>query len=75
MSENKCETMKDNPNLKEAREHMKAAHSEMHKSIESLLPEGFVERRRKARKEMLLAVRSLVNAAIEKVEEKKETPA
>lgn len=75
MSENKFEHLKDNPNLKEAREHMKAAHSEMHKSLESLLPEGFMERRRKARKEMLLAVRSLVEAAIEKVEEKQETQA
>jgi hypothetical protein len=34
------------------------------------LPEGFLEHRRAARKEMMLAVRSLLDAAIEKMEEK-----
>jgi hypothetical protein len=36
-----------------------------------LLPEGFLEHRRAARKEMLLAVRSMLDAVIEKMEEKK----
>jgi hypothetical protein len=59
-----------NPNLKEARQHMKAAHEAMHETIEAWLPKGYIENRRKARKEILLAMRSLLNAAIERVEDK-----
>ena len=42
----------------------------MREAIKGLLPEGFLEHRRTARKEMMLAVRSLLDAAIEKMEEK-----
>ncbi len=59
---------KKNPNLEEAREHMKAARQAMHKTMEAWLPEGYLENRRKARKEMLQAMRSLLNAAIERME-------
>ncbi len=43
-------------------------------SLRSLLPEEFWEHRRAARREMLLAARSLIDAAIERVE-RQETPA
>ncbi len=52
----------------EAREHAKAAREEARKTVESLLPAGFVEHRRAARREALLAVRSLINAALERVD-------
>ncbi len=61
--------------LGEAREHVAAARASMRRSIEELIPRGFIEHRRAARKEMLLAMRSLLDAAIErseKTEKKKE---
>jgi hypothetical protein len=54
----------------EAREHYKAARAEMRKGLETLLPTGFLEHRKKARHEMLLAVRSMIDAAIKRTEEK-----
>lgn len=56
----------------DAREHMQSAREEMRKGIEALLPEGFVKHRRAARKEMLMAWRSMIDVAIEKTEEKKK---
>jgi hypothetical protein len=56
--------------LHEAREHMKAAHASLRETFEGLLPRGFVEHRRAARKELLLAMRSLLDAAIERAEGK-----
>ncbi len=56
--------------LGEARAHAKAAHSSMLQSFEELIPHGFLEHRRSARKEMLLAMRSLLDAAIERVDRK-----
>jgi hypothetical protein len=61
------------PRFEEARQHMKAARAAMRKSYESLLPPGFLESRRKARKEFLLAMRSIMDAAIERVEEAVKT--
>lgn len=58
------------PHLTEARKHFKAAHESIHKSMEELLPKGYLEHRRAARKEMLLAFRSLLDAAIEHTEKK-----
>lgn len=55
----------------ETREHYRNAREEMRKSIETLLPQGFMEHRRAAHKEMLLAWRSMLDAAIEHVDEKK----
>jgi hypothetical protein len=54
----------------EAREHFRAAREEMRKSMELLLPEGFFEHRRGARREMLLAWRSMLDAAIQRMDEK-----
>ncbi len=56
----------------EARQHAQAAHKEMRQSIAALLPPEFVASRRKARKEMLLAIRSLVDGAIERLETRQE---
>lgn len=54
----------------ETREHYKKARQEMREAIKGLLPEGFMEHRRTARKEMMLAFRSMIDAAIEKMDEK-----
>ncbi len=73
MSEQTAEKREKNPHYEEAHEHMNAARASMRKSIESLMPQGFVEHRRKARKEFLLAMRSMVDAAIERVDQKLKT--
>ena len=49
---------------------MKAAREEMKKTLEAMMPPGYREHRRAARREMLLAFRSLIDAAIKKTEEK-----
>ena len=54
----------------DVREHMRAARDEMRQSIEGLLPPKFLEHRRAARKEMLLAFRSMLDHAIEHVDER-----
>jgi hypothetical protein len=54
----------------EAREHFHAARQEMRKSLETFLPEGFFEHRRSARREMLLAWRSMLDEAIQRMDEK-----
>ena len=54
----------------EAREHYKKAHEEMRESIWALFPPEFIERRRAARKEMLLATQKMIHHAIERLEKK-----
>jgi hypothetical protein len=58
------------PRLKEARDHVKAARASMRMSFEELIPRGFIEHRRAARREMLMAMRSLLDAAIERMGKK-----
>jgi hypothetical protein len=58
------------PRLKEARAHVKAAQQSFRLSLQDLIPKGFLEHRRAARKEMLLAMRSLLDAAIERTEKR-----
>ena len=53
----------------ETHQHLRAAREEFHKSIEGLLPPEFVEHRRKIRKEMLLAWRSMIDASLQHMEE------
>jgi hypothetical protein len=67
-----CEHEKD-PRFEEVRQHMKAAREAMHESYESILPPGFLESRRKARKEFLLAMRSMLDVAIERVDKAVKT--
>jgi hypothetical protein len=57
------------PHFQEAREHMKAARQALHKSFEDLFPPGFIEERRKARREILKAMRSMLDAAISHTED------
>ncbi len=52
----------------EARDHLRTARSEMRQSIETLLPPGFVEHRRAARRELLLAAQSLIQHALDRLE-------
>jgi hypothetical protein len=54
----------------EALDHARAAHTEMRESIKALFPPGFIEHRRAARKEMLLAAREVINHAIDRMEQK-----
>jgi len=67
MSDEKS-TKKECPVPEESREHAKKAHEELRESMKALFPPEFIEHRRAARKEMLLAMRGLVNHAIEKLE-------
>jgi len=57
--------------VEEAREHMHAARKAMRQTMMAWIPEGYLEHRRAARKEVLLAMRSLVDAAIERVGKEK----
>jgi len=56
----------------EVRQHMRAAREQFRESIKALLPPEFVEHRRRARKEMLLAWRSVIDAALERLQDKAE---
>jgi hypothetical protein len=55
----------------DARKHFEAAGEELRKAWEGMFPPGTVEHRRKAGREMLLAFRSLLDAALEKMNEEK----
>jgi len=52
----------------ETRQHMRAAREELRKSMAGFFPPEFIEHHRRARKEMLLAWRSMIDAALEKAE-------
>ncbi len=56
----------------EVRQHARAAREEMRESMKSFLPPDFWEHGKKARKEMLLAWRSMIDAALERMDEKEE---
>ncbi|MBT3321320.1 MAG: hypothetical protein HN392_03445 [Anaerolineae bacterium] len=64
----RCEIPFENIISDEAREHARAARKEMRKSVKALLPPKFVKHRRAARKEVLLAWRSMIDSAIEHTE-------
>lgn len=71
MSESKTRSQKPFEGCipQEARQHLHAAGEELRKSVAALLPEGFVTHQKKARKEVLLAWRSLIDAALERLKE------
>jgi len=54
----------------DARQHVRAARQAMGKGWESLFPPEFIEHRRAARREMLMAARSLIDHALKRMEEK-----
>ena len=53
----------------DTRSHLRAARKEFGQSLEGLLPAGFLEHTRTARREMLLAARSLIDHTLERLEE------
>lgn len=53
-------------------QHARNAREELHKSWETLLPPEFVAHRRKARREMLLAARELINHALDRLQTHEE---
>jgi hypothetical protein len=69
MSEQDEAETEDIKRYKEARNHFRAARQAMRKSVEAFLPPGVLENRRLARKEFLMGVRTLVDAAIETIED------
>ena len=58
----------------EARQHAQAARAEMRESWATLLPPEFIAHRRKARVEVLLAARELINHALDRLETHEEKP-
>lgn len=54
----------------DVREHVDAARAEMRKGLETFLPQEFFTHRDTARREMLLAWRGVVDAAIKRMDEK-----
>jgi hypothetical protein len=58
----------------EVRVHMSAARAEMRKGLETFLPVDFFEHRDTARREMLLAWRGALDAAISRMDERKSRP-
>lgn len=58
----------EDPNVREARQHARAAREEVRRTIESFFPAGVVEHRRAAQREFLLAMRSMLNAAIDRID-------
>jgi hypothetical protein len=53
---------------KETQEHLQTAREEVRKSIEALLPPDFVEHRKAARREALLAARSMIQHVLDRME-------
>jgi hypothetical protein len=56
----------------DARQHARAARREMRESVKSFLPPEFWEHSKRARKEMLLAWRSMIDHALERMGEKED---
>jgi hypothetical protein len=53
----------------DARQHLRGARDELRESVKALLPPEFVAHRRAARREMLLAARSLIDHVIKRLDE------
>lgn len=53
----------------ETRDHLHKARKEFGKSFSALFPTAFIEHRRAARREFLLAVRSLIDRTLDYLEE------
>jgi len=53
----------------DTRSHLHAFRQEMRRSYEALVPPAFIQHRRTARREALLAARSLLDHAIKRLEE------
>lgn len=68
MTEKKTTQKPKNPRLEEAHAHMRAAGENVEQVFESMLPPEVLTHQRAARKEFLLGLRSLLDAAIERTE-------
>ncbi len=53
----------------ETRQHLRAARHEFRRSMKGMIPRGFVEHQRRARREMLLAWRSMIDARLSRLDE------
>ncbi len=53
----------------ETRQHMRAARDEFRRSVRGMIPRGFVEHQRRARREMLLAWRSMIDSRLSRLDE------
>jgi hypothetical protein len=56
----------------ESRAHFRNAQRELRRSIEGLFPPSFVEHRRAARREMLMAVRTFIDHKLEALQDVEE---
>ena len=56
----------------DVRQHARAARAEFRESMKAFLPHEFWEHSRKARKEMLLAWRSMIDTALERMEKEED---
>jgi hypothetical protein len=52
------------------REHLRSARKEMREAIKTLLPPEYITHRRAAKRELLMAARTLIDHAIERMEVK-----
>jgi hypothetical protein len=55
------------------RDHLKAGRDEIRQGMEGLFPPEFLDHNRRARKQFLLAARSLIDYALERTEEPRES--
>jgi hypothetical protein len=62
----------ENETPEDVREHFREARKELKESMKAFLPPGFIEHRRNARREMLLAWRSLIDSALERMDQGEE---
>ncbi len=53
----------------ETRQHFRAARQEFRRSMKGMIPRGFFEHQRRARREMLLAWRSMIDARLSRLDE------
>ena len=60
----------DNDAREHARQHMRNARREMQESFNAFFPPEFVQHQRQARREMLLAWRSMLDRAIQRIDER-----
>ena len=67
-----CDKLFENLITEETREHARTARKEMRKGVKALLPPEFVAHRRKARKEVLMAWRSVLDSAIKRTEKREK---
>lgn len=56
----------------DVRQHARAAREEIRESMKAFLPPEFWEHSQKARREMLLAWRSMIDAALERMDKKED---